>query len=147
MLYALSADHGKVEWKKQIGALGAASPAYSHGVLFAVTLQKAPGVDQGEVLALRRKDGKLLWRFPLPGAARRRRSRAGRNVFVGSESGDLYALDRKTGKLDWHRRPPAPSRVGWRSRTASSTGRTTPARCSRSAPPTASSCGSRAPRG
>ena len=43
LLYALSADKGKVEWKKQIGALGAASPAYSHGVVYAVTLQKAPG--------------------------------------------------------------------------------------------------------
>src|SRR5687768_10560869 len=66
LLYALSADKGKVEWKKDIGGLGAASPAYSHGVVYAVTLQKAPGVDQGEALALRAKDGKLLWRFPLP---------------------------------------------------------------------------------
>ena len=52
-LYALSADKGKVEWRKEIGALGAASPAYSHGVIYVVTLQKAPGVDQGEALALR----------------------------------------------------------------------------------------------
>ena len=102
LLYALSADRGKVEWKKKIGALGAASPAYSHGVLFAVTLQRAPGVDQGEVLALRARDGKLLWRFPLPGRSETSPMAAGRNIFVGSESGDLYALDRKTGKVDWH---------------------------------------------
>ena len=74
LFYALSADKGKVEWSKDIGGLGAASPAYSHGVVYAVTLQRAPGVEQGEALALRAKDGKLLWRFRCPGAARPRRS-------------------------------------------------------------------------
>ncbi len=101
LFYALSADRGKVEWKKQIGALGAASPAYSHGVVFAVTLQRAAGVDQGEALALRAKDGKLLWRYPLPGRSETSPIVIGSNVIVGSESGDIYALDRKTGKPDW----------------------------------------------
>jgi outer membrane protein assembly factor BamB len=102
LLYALNADKGKVEWKKQIGALGAASPAYSHGVVFAVTLQRAPGVNAGEALALRAKDGKLLWRFPLPGRSETSPMVLGKRVFVGSESGDVYALDRKTGKQLWH---------------------------------------------
>jgi outer membrane protein assembly factor BamB len=101
LFYALSADKGKVEWKKDIGGLGAASPAYSHGVVFAVTLQKAPGVDQGEALALRAKDGKLLWRFPLPGRSETSPVVIGSHVVVGSESGDIYSLDRKTGKPDW----------------------------------------------
>ena len=100
-LYALSADKGKVEWRKQIGALGAASPAYSHGVIYAVTLQKAPGVDEGEALALRARDGKLLWRFPLPGRSETSPIVVGSNVVVGSESGDVFALNRKTGKPDW----------------------------------------------
>ena len=101
LFYALSADTGKVEWKKQIGALGAASPGYSHGVVYAVTLQRAPDVDQGEALALRAKDGKLLWRYPLPGRSETSPIVIGSNVIVGSESGDIYALDRKTGKPDW----------------------------------------------
>ena len=102
LLYALSADKGHVEWKKQIGALGAASPAYSHGVLFAVTLQRTAGVEAGEALALRGKDGKLLWRFPLPGRSETSPMVVGKRVFVGSESGDIYALDRKTGHQLWH---------------------------------------------
>ena len=102
LLYALTADTGKVEWKKQIGALGAASPAYSHGVLFAVTLQRAAGVNSGEALALRARDGKLLWRFPLPGRSETSPMVSGRRVFVGSESGDVYALDRKNGRQLWH---------------------------------------------
>jgi outer membrane protein assembly factor BamB len=101
LLYALSADKGKVEWKKDIGGLGAASPAYSHGVVYAVTLQRAPGIDQGEALALRAKDGKLLWRFTLPGRSETSPIVVGSNVVVGSESGDVFALDRKTGKPDW----------------------------------------------
>lgn len=101
LFYSLSADKGKVEYKKPIGALGAASPAYSHGVVFAVTLQRAAGVDQGEALALRAKDGKLLWRFPLPGRSETSPIVVGSRVIVGSESGDIYALDRKTGKPDW----------------------------------------------
>ena len=100
-LYALSADKGKVEWHKKIGALGAASPAYSHGVVYAVTLQKAPGVDQGEALALRAKDGKLLWRYELPGRSETSPIVVGSNVVVGSESGDVFALNRKNGKPDW----------------------------------------------
>jgi outer membrane protein assembly factor BamB len=102
LLYALSADKGKVEWKKQIGALGAASPAYSHGVVYAVTLQRSSSVNAGEALAFRAKDGKLLWRFALPGRSETSPMVAGRNIIVGSESGDVYALDRKTGKPEWH---------------------------------------------
>jgi outer membrane protein assembly factor BamB len=100
-LYALSSDKGKLEWHKDIGGLGAASPAYSHGVVFAVTLQKAPGVDQGEALALRAKDGKVLWRFGFPGRSETSPIAIGGHIVVGSESGDVYSLDRKTGKVDW----------------------------------------------
>ncbi|HLM32286.1 MAG TPA: PQQ-binding-like beta-propeller repeat protein [Solirubrobacterales bacterium] len=102
VFYAVDADTGKVLWKKRIGALGAASPGYSHGVVYAVTLQTAPGVDQGEALAMRAKDGKLLWRFEFPGRSETSPVIAGRNVFVGSESGDIYGLDRKDGRVDWH---------------------------------------------
>ncbi len=101
LLYALDAERGKVDWTKQIGALGAASPAYSHGVLYAVTLQRAAGVDEGEALALRAKDGKLLWRRTLAGRSETSPVVSGSNVIVGSESGDIYALDRKTGAVDW----------------------------------------------
>src|SRR5436190_1991888 len=76
-------------------------PNYAHGVVCAVTLQRAPGVDQGEVLAMRAKDGKLMWRFPLPGRSETSPIVIGSRVFVGSESGDIYGLNRKTGKPDW----------------------------------------------
>jgi outer membrane protein assembly factor BamB len=93
--YALNADTGKVEWHKDIGTLGAASPAYSHGTVYAVTL------GPGQALAMRAKDGKVLWRVPLAGRSETSPLVVGRNVIVGSESGTVYALDRKVGKIAW----------------------------------------------
>jgi len=95
LFYALDADTGKVKWKKDIGALGAASPAYSHGRVYAVTL------DPGEAIAMRARDGKLLWKRPLSGRSETSPIIAGKNVIVGSESGTVYALDRDSGQVDW----------------------------------------------
>ena len=93
--YALDADTGKVKWKKDIGALGAASPAYSHGRVYAVTL------DPGQAIAMRAKDGKVLWTRPLSGRSETSPMIAGKNVIVGSESGTVYALDRDKGQVEW----------------------------------------------
>src|ERR671934_1412951 len=96
VVYALSTDKGKVEWKRQVGSLSASSPAYSDGKLFAVTLQ--PG--QAVALDARRK-GKVLWRHPLPGRSESSPLVHAGKVIFGSESGDIFALDEKTGKTKW----------------------------------------------
>jgi outer membrane protein assembly factor BamB len=93
--YALSAKTGKVEWQKDIGALGAASPAYSHGRVYAVSL------DPGQALAMRARDGKILWKRPLSGRSETSPIVVGKNVVVGSESGTVYSLDRDSGQIDW----------------------------------------------
>jgi outer membrane protein assembly factor BamB len=95
VFYALDADTGKVEWKQDVGVLGAASPAYSHGRLYAVTLEP------GQAVALRARDGKVLWRRPLSGRSETSPIVVGKNIVVGSESGTVYALDRDTGQVDW----------------------------------------------
>jgi outer membrane protein assembly factor BamB len=96
VVYALSTDKGKVEWKRQVGSLSASSPAYSDGKLFAVTLE--PG--QAVALDARRK-GKVLWRHPLPGRSESSPLVHAGKVIFGSESGDIFALDEKTGKTKW----------------------------------------------
>jgi outer membrane protein assembly factor BamB len=93
--YALDADTGKVKWQKDVGALGAASPAYSHGRIYAVTLEP------GEAVAMRARDGKILWRRPLSGRSETSPVVVGKNVVVGSESGTVYSLDRDDGQIDW----------------------------------------------
>jgi outer membrane protein assembly factor BamB len=93
--FSLNARTGKVVWKHKIGTLNASSPAYYHGVLYAVNL--APG----QVVALRARDGKELWRKPLPGRTESSPLIHGGRVYVGCENGQVFALDAKTGRTDW----------------------------------------------
>jgi outer membrane protein assembly factor BamB len=95
LMYALSADRGKVEWKNEIGDLAASSPAYSDGRLFAVTLEP------GAAVAMRARDGKVLWERPLPGRSETSPVVFGKSVIVGSESGEVFALDVESGKIRW----------------------------------------------
>jgi outer membrane protein assembly factor BamB len=95
LMYALDAERGNVQWKNEIGDLAASSPAYSDGRLFAVTLEP------GAAVALRARDGKVLWERPLPGRSETSPVVFGKSVIVGSESGDVFALDRDSGKVRW----------------------------------------------
>src|SRR4051794_15685856 len=56
-LYAISRRKGKVLWKKKVGSLAAASPAYAHNTIYAVLLQRYKGSDGGRIIALGAKDG------------------------------------------------------------------------------------------
>ncbi len=95
LFYALDAKTGKVRWKNSIGALAASSPAYADGTLFAVTLEP------GAAVALRARDGKVLWERDLPGRSETSPLVFGKSVIVGSENGTVYALDRKSGRIKW----------------------------------------------
>lgn len=95
LLFALDADTGKRRWKKRVGRLSASSPAYSHGRLFAVTL------DPGQVLAFRPRDGKLIWRRPMPGRIESSPVVHNGRVIVGCECATVFALDAKSGKIVW----------------------------------------------
>jgi outer membrane protein assembly factor BamB len=95
LVIAIDAKRGKVKWKRDMGSLNASSPAYERGVLYGVTL------DPGQAFALRARDGKVLWRHPLPGRSETSPIVHNGRVIVGSESGDVFALDAKTGDLRW----------------------------------------------
>jgi outer membrane protein assembly factor BamB len=95
--YALSADRGKVQWRRKIGTLNASSPAYSHGRLFAVNLEP----QQAVAIRPHPHGSKVLWRHPLPGRSESSPLVHAGKVIFGCESGDIFALDAKTGKTDW----------------------------------------------
>src|SRR5215216_7148018 len=94
--YALSADHGHILWKKDVGSLNASSPAYFDGRIYTVNLepQQAVALDA-------KKKGKVLWRTPLPGRSESSPLVHHGKVIFGCESGDIFALDEKTGKVAW----------------------------------------------
>jgi outer membrane protein assembly factor BamB len=95
LLFALDAETGKPAWKRKIGNLNASSPAFSDGVVYAVTL------DPGQVLALDADSGKTLWKRRLPGRVESSPVVANDRVFVGCEDGKLRALNAKNGKVSW----------------------------------------------
>ncbi len=95
--YALSADKGRVEWKRKIGSLNASAPAYADGRLFAVSLEP----HQAVALRPNEHGSKILWRHPLPGRSESSPLIHGGKVIFGCESGDIFALDEKTGKTKW----------------------------------------------
>ena len=95
LFYAFDAASGKILWKRDIGSLNASSPAHADGRLFAATLSP------GQVVSLRPKDGKVLWRHPLPGRSETSPVVFGDKVIVGCENGDVLALDVDTGKVEW----------------------------------------------
>ena len=133
LMYALDAEDRQGRVEERVGDLAASSP----GLRRRRPLRGHARARRSAV-ALRAKDGKMLWSATLPEpqrdlAARLRQERRdrqrGRHRLRARPQGRRHPLA--------DARPPATSRAGWRSTTGSPTSATTPARCTRSTPPTA----------
>lgn len=92
---AIDAKRGKILWKRDVGGLSAASPAYGGGRLFVVTLEP------GNVQALNPRNGKVLWKRELGARSESSPVVYKDKVLVGNESGTVFALDVKDGSVDW----------------------------------------------
>ena len=68
-LHAIDKRTGKALWKRKLGVLAASSPAYGNGRVFVTLLSRGKG-KPGAVVALRAKDGKILWKRLLPSRTR-----------------------------------------------------------------------------
>jgi outer membrane protein assembly factor BamB len=101
MAFAVNAKNGKSRWKRKVGALNAASPAWDKGRLFIVTLKRSPGVESGSIIALNAKTGKKLWSKQLPSRAESSPIVVNGVVYFGSENGTVYALRAKGGRQLW----------------------------------------------
>ena len=93
--YSLSAPSGRVLWRKRIGRLGAASPTWNRGTLYATSL------DPGQVVALDGVTARVKWRKRLPSRTESSTLVVNGRVFLGSEDGTVYALSAKTGRRLW----------------------------------------------
>ncbi|MEY2442390.1 MAG: hypothetical protein QOJ46_1816 [bacterium] len=100
-LYAISRRTGKPRWKRLLGNLAAASPACSHGVVYAVILQRARGADGGRVVAVTAKSGKTLWSRKLPSRAESSPLLDRNRLFFGTEDGTVYSLRASDGAVRW----------------------------------------------
>jgi len=103
-LYALSRRTGKPRWKRKLGTLAATSPACSHGVVYAVILERTRGKNGGRVVAVTAKSGRTRWSRKLPSRAESSPLLDNGRLFFGTENGTVYALRAKTGKVLWRYR-------------------------------------------
>jgi outer membrane protein assembly factor BamB len=95
---------GHRRWRKKLGALAAASPAYAGGTVYAVLLARAKsggGARAGRVVALDGKSGKVKWSQQLSSRSESSPLVADGTLYFGSESGRVYALNAATGKVRW----------------------------------------------
>ena len=96
IVYSVDKKTGKVNWKKDFGELSAAAPAYYDGIVYALNL------DPDQIVAIRAKDGKELWRKSIgsPGSESSPMV-VGKKLIFGCQCGSVYAMNPKTGELLW----------------------------------------------
>jgi len=96
IVYSVDKNTGKLNWKKDYGELSAAAPAYSDGIVYALNL------DPDQIIAIRAKDGKELWRKSIgsPGSESSPLI-VGDKLIFGCQCGAVYALNKKSGELLW----------------------------------------------
>lgn len=109
---AISARTGKVKWRKTVGRLAAASPAWSKRRVYMVAnAGGSAGIasaGNGSVWCLSGDTGRVIWRKRLASASESSPLIVGGRVFVGSQDGTVYSLDEKTGAIRWRQRTGAP---------------------------------------
>jgi outer membrane protein assembly factor BamB len=102
---ALSADTGRIRWRKRIGGLAASAPgAAGASVYFNVNRGGYGGIagaGPAKVVAMNRRTGRIRWAKRLSSASESSPLVVGGRVFVGSQNGTVYALSAKTGHIRW----------------------------------------------
>jgi outer membrane protein assembly factor BamB len=104
-LVALEARRGTVDWVYRTGRCAAATPAISDYTVYAVFLNRPPCNSEGdeldgELVALRTRDGTVRWRVTL-GPSESSPLVVGDRVYVGDWRGRVRAYDTKTGRQVW----------------------------------------------
>ena len=103
---AVSTTNGHVLWKRRVGTLAAASPALDirHKLAFFVLLSTNPGAstpDNGAVVAVSMKTGKIAWKHSLPPGSESSPLVHGLSVFVGDQGGTVYSFRTYDGHVNW----------------------------------------------
>ena len=103
-LFAIDKQTGKRLWKRKLGALAAASPAYADGTVYVVLLQrsqKGQGARAGRVVALDGKTGKIRWSRDLASRSESSPLIIDDTLYFGSENGSVYAMAARDGGVRW----------------------------------------------
>jgi outer membrane protein assembly factor BamB len=99
-LHAINKRTGKAVWKKKLGVLAAASPAYGNGRIFVPILARGKR-KPGAVYALEAKTGKILWKRLLPSRSESSPVFDNDRIYLGSENGTVYSIRAGDGAVRW----------------------------------------------
>jgi outer membrane protein assembly factor BamB len=109
---ALSADSGKVRWRKRIGGLAASAPGAAGASVYFVVNHGGyggiAGAGPAKVVAMNRRTGKIRWAKRLSSASESSPLVIHERVYVGSQDGTVYALGAKHGHIRWRYRAGGP---------------------------------------
>src|SRR3954451_20677285 len=109
---ALSAETGRVRWRKRIGGLAASAPgAGGASVYFAVNHGGYGGIagsGAAKVAAMTRRSGRIRWAKRLSSASESSPLVVRERVFLGSQDGSVDALSAKSGRILWRYRAGGP---------------------------------------
>jgi outer membrane protein assembly factor BamB len=95
LAFSVKKRTGKARWMREVATRNASAPAFNDGMIYISNLEP------GQVIALTTRDGKMVWRRPLPGRTESSPVVVGNKVIAGCECGTLFAFDKKTGKTLW----------------------------------------------
>ncbi|MCW3016150.1 MAG: PQQ-binding-like beta-propeller repeat protein [Solirubrobacterales bacterium] len=101
MLLAIARKTGKIRWRRKLGHLAAASPAYAYGTVYVVVLERGKGVRAGRVAAISATDGHTRWSRRLSSRSESSPLVAGGVLYFGTEDGTVYALNSRDGRIRW----------------------------------------------
>jgi outer membrane protein assembly factor BamB len=93
--HALNTQTGKARWNRRIAELNAATPTYSKGFLYLVNMVP------GQAMKLNAKNGKTVWKKPLPCRSESSPVVVRDRMYFGCENGVLYAVKTKNGESIW----------------------------------------------
>ncbi len=93
-LYALSADSGRLRWKRSIGGTLVAAPVVTEEVVVV-------GSTSGAVVCLRRRDGRVLWKSELPPPVFASAGIWEDVVCTAAGDGKIYGLSLRDGGQLW----------------------------------------------
>ena len=100
-LRAMDKDSGETRWKRNLGRLSASTPAIDGGRVFATILATSSGSSRGRIVALRLRDGKILWSHTLSSRSESSPLVADGKVYFGTEGGTVHALRARGGAAVW----------------------------------------------
>ena len=104
VLRAIGKERGRVRWRRKLGYLAAASPAYADGVVYVVILERGRSgraTREGRVVALDAESGRIKWSRVLPSRSESSPLIANGRLYFGTENGTVYALRASDGAVRW----------------------------------------------